>query len=694
MATTNVPGITFTAAGFVAPSGPAILAGVSEDINAAFGNALNFALNTPQGQLASSEAAIIANVYAVFVYYAQQFDPAYASGRFQDAIARIYGLERDPAEPTTLQVNCTGGGAGVGIPLPIGSLISDVSGNLYALTSTITLPAGGGTVEGTFACTEAGPVAVPSGTNPLSIYQAIPGWDSVALVSGIEGVATESRQAFEARREDSVAGNSFGAIGSIIGAVAKVSGVIDYYGYNNNTSGSVVIGGVSIAAYSIYICVGGGDPSAVGQAIFSKKGPGAPMTGGTIVTAYDSNPLYASPIPYPVAYQIPTPLQFVFSVTLVASGSIPSNATALVQNAIIAAFTQGIISPAAQFTGSVSGNVLTVSAVTFGTLAVGQVLSDTTGMLSNGTQITALISGAGGIGTYTVNTPQTVAAETMSATTSSSQVIPTLRARIGQIIYATTYIPAVTALGAWAQVAAIQIGTANSSAAVFVGTISGTTLTVGSVVSGSIAVGQALFDATGVIAPGTTVISGSGSSWIVSTSQTVGGTTFTGSATAIGLVVTAVTGSIAIGQTITGTGIPGGTTITGQLSGTPGGAGTYLTSVATTASSAAITASGGATFTGSASAIGIVASGVTGTIVDGQIVAGTGISGGTTILEQVSGAAGEAGTYVLSAVNTTSAASVTTSETITAALANQSLVSVQANQIPQISANNIAVGVT
>jgi hypothetical protein len=154
-----------------------------------------------------------------------------------------------------------------------------------------------------------------------------------------------------------------------------------------------------------------------------------------------------------------------------------------------------------------------------------------------------------------------------------------------------------------------------------------------------------------------------------------------------------VTGSIAIGSTITGTGVPGGTTITGQISGTPGGAGTYLTSVATTASSAAITTAG-ASFTGSATAIGLVASAVTGTLTDGQIVAGTGIPSGATILEQVSGTAGGAGTYVLSAANTASSASLTTSETITGATPGQSLVSVLANQIPQISANNIAVGVT
>ena len=61
---------------------------------------------------------------------------------------------------------------------------------------------------------------------------------------------------------------------------------------------------------------------------------------------------------------------------------------------------------------------------------------------------------------------------------------------------------------------------------VFVGAISGTTLTVSSVTSGNIAIGQVL-TGTGVTA-GTFIVSGSGLSWVVSASQTVSaGTTFT-----------------------------------------------------------------------------------------------------------------------------------------------------------------------
>jgi hypothetical protein len=55
------------------------------------------------------------------------------------------------------------------------------------------------------------------------------------------------------------------------------------------------------------------------------------------------------------------------------------------------------------------------------------------------------------------------------------------------------------------------------------------------------------------------------------------------------LSVTAVTGTIMVGATVAGTGVPAGVTIVSQASGTTGGNGTYITSAATTLSAVALT---------------------------------------------------------------------------------------------------------
>lgn len=579
---TSVPAIQFTSVGFVAPSGPSVLAGVQLDIDAAFGSSLNYGLTTPQGQLAQSWGATIVNANAVFVYFAQNIDPSYASGRFQDAIGRLYFLERKPAEPTALQIACNGA---QGVVIDIGVLVRDSVGNLYQCVQQGTIPVEG-TITLSFACTLPGPTAVPQ---TVTIVQALSQWDSATVVSGVLGKNVESRSAFEARRADSVAGNSFGPIGAIIGEVAKVPGVLDYFGYNNNTAGSVTVNGVNIAAYSIYIAAAGGAPADIAQAILLKKGAGAPMVGNTTVTAYDSNPLYPAPIAYTIKYQIPSPLQVLFKIIIANSPTVPSSAITQIQNALLAAFSGETLS--ADFQGAISGTTLTVSAINSGTLTVGQSLDDLTGSITAGTTITAFGTGEGGVGTYSVNLAQTVLSEPMTSAAPVLGVsIP--RARINSTLYAIQYVPAIAALGSWAAVASIQIGSANSPDAVVFGHIAGNLLTVVSVSSGAIVVGDALSDANNLIANATYVtVFGSGTGGIgtytINNPQTVGAT-FTGTGSGTNLTVTAVTGVIAIGDRLNGTGVPPGTNVLSQSSGTPGGAGVYVTNNATTSSGNAL----------------------------------------------------------------------------------------------------------
>ena len=99
---TNVPAVTFGTNGFQAPAEQDILTGVMADINAAFGGGLNQSLSSPQGQLATSIAAIIGSCNDAFVNLTNQMNPAFADGRFQDGIAEIYFLSavHDNADTT------------------------------------------------------------------------------------------------------------------------------------------------------------------------------------------------------------------------------------------------------------------------------------------------------------------------------------------------------------------------------------------------------------------------------------------------------------------------------------------------------------------------------------------------------------------------------------------------------------------
>lgn len=174
----------------------------------------------------------------------------------------------------------------------------------------------------------------------------------------------------------------------------------------------------------------------------------------------------------------------------------------------------------------------------------------------------------------------------------------------------------------------------------------------------------------GVLAKGATIYAGyadggiysaapagvSGTAEVGSTDTGSIGATFTASAGGVDteLVVTAVTGLISIGDEVSGVGIPSGTTILSQISGTAGGAGTYGLSAANTASAATVTSFG--------SVLKLTA--VTGLVSIGDSVAGgSGFPASAVITGQISGTTGGIGVYSLSAPATAyvaSASGVTT----------------------------------
>lgn len=134
--TTQVPAITFTSSGPQIPADADILAGVQADQNTAFGGGVNPDLSTPQGQLAQSMAAIISDKNTQILEVINGIDPATNSGRWQDAIARIYFLSRSAGKGTVVTATVSGA---VGTVLPAGSTAQDTSGYIYASTASVTI---------------------------------------------------------------------------------------------------------------------------------------------------------------------------------------------------------------------------------------------------------------------------------------------------------------------------------------------------------------------------------------------------------------------------------------------------------------------------------------------------------------------------------------------------------------------------
>lgn len=441
--TTSVPRPSFTDAGFVAPAEQDVLTGALADIDAAMGGGTNPALETPQGQLASSLTAIIADKNDQFVLLSQACDPALSSGRMQDGIGRIYFIDRNPALPTTVQALCSGT---TNVQIPTGALALALDGNIYSCVQ-------GGSIDITgfvtlsFACLVTGPIPCPA-TSLSTIYRTIVGWDSITNpTDGVLGNDEETRREFESRRQQSLAKNAVGSIPAVQGSVLSVPNILDAYTIDNPTGTPVTLDGVVLPPNSLYVCVAGGDPAAVATAVWKKKMPGCAMAGNTTQTVMDNNSLYSPPYPsYNITFQTAIPQSFVYIIRITNSSLVPSNSLTQIQGVILNAFAgidggprarigstvyasryySGVAqlgawaeivsikigstgSPKAVFAASISGTVMTVTALSAGVIGIGHTISGTG--IPNNVVIVSFGTGSGGTGTYNISLPQTIATE-------------------------------------------------------------------------------------------------------------------------------------------------------------------------------------------------------------------------------------------------------------------------------------------
>lgn len=334
--TSNVPAVQFTPTGLVVPTEAAILDGVLEDINQAFGGGLNKAVETPQGQLASSETAIIADKNAQFVQLVNNVDPATAYGQWQDAIARIYFITRIPAQATVVTCQCVGL---AGTLIPAGTSARDTSDNTYLSINATTIDATG-TVNVQFQNTTLG--AIPCPANTLTeITTPIVGWDTINnATDGAIGREVESRAEFEYRRKNSVAINGRGSVPAVYANLFNVDGVLDVYVIDNKEGITVNKGSTNypVVRNSLYAAVIGGADVDVARAIWLASDMGCNYNGNTTVVVTDESG-YNYPYPeYAIKFERPDPLPVLFEVQIVDDPNLPADIVTQIKNAIIARF--------------------------------------------------------------------------------------------------------------------------------------------------------------------------------------------------------------------------------------------------------------------------------------------------------------------------------------------------------------------
>lgn len=288
---------------------------------------LNTDPETPQGQLIDSQTAAIHQKDTELAFLANQFNPQTASGRWQDALAKIYFLSRKPAINSTAVCTLTGMN---GTTVTAGVLIrSSYDSTLWILNKDAVIGENG-TVTAVFTCQTEGAIQAGAGTL-TQIVTTTPGWDAVTNAQTAEvGQLAESQAAFENRRYQSVALNGRSTTAAVYARVADLKNVIATYVTDNKTNVNKSIDGYTLKPHSIYIAVIGGDNSDIAKAIYNSVSAGCDYNGNTTVNVTDENTNAVES----VTFMRPSQLPLYVKVTIQDDGNLPDGYESIIKEAV------------------------------------------------------------------------------------------------------------------------------------------------------------------------------------------------------------------------------------------------------------------------------------------------------------------------------------------------------------------------
>lgn len=300
--------------------------------------------------------------------------PVNAAGAALDSIVKLNGIRRKTPSYSTCQVTLTGAPGTV----VSNGVVQDLSGYRWRLPATVSIGPGG-TVTVTATCETIG--AINAAISDISqIVTPTSGWTSVTnAVEAIAGQPVESDSQLRGRQAISTELPSHSMFAGTVAAVANVSGVARYKGYENNTN---VEDDDGIPGHSIAMVVEGGDDEDIAFAIYANKSAGCGTHGTTTVPVLD--PYYAVTID--ISFFRPTYVDIFLSLT---------------------------ITPLAGYTSAIADDIKAALAEYLDTLEIGEDLTlsalyavamGVTDLKSPAFSITALTAGTQGIATASVTT--------------------------------------------------------------------------------------------------------------------------------------------------------------------------------------------------------------------------------------------------------------------------------------------------
>lgn len=268
-----------SATGITAPDFETIRSTLVSYFQEIYGSDSYLDADSKDGQMVSIYALAIhdANNSAIAVY--NSFSPATGVGNGLSSNVKINGIKRNKETNSTVDLLLTGS---VGLVITNGAA-RDADGVRWDLPASVIIGLDG-TATATAICSVPGAIVALANT-VKEIATPTRGWLNVNNPTGATpGKPVELDAELRVRQAVSVALPSRTVLDGILGAVAGISGVERYRGYENDTSVTDTNG---IPSHSISIVVDGGDATEIAQTIALKKGPGSGTYGTTTIPIKD-----------------------------------------------------------------------------------------------------------------------------------------------------------------------------------------------------------------------------------------------------------------------------------------------------------------------------------------------------------------------------------------------------------------------
>ena len=264
--------------GFKAESFTEILTRLSNGLKNIYGQDINLDQDSPDGQQLGIQANIISDFQDLALYIYNSMDPDLADGANFDKLLKLLARTRLPSSRSTVDIEMV---LNKTVSIPASYTIKDLNNQNWIIGTAQTLDAGTHLVS--FYSEDWGNITA----EPNTINEQVTILTEVVSInnpeSAISGRDEESIVQVRERRNKILEINASSTIGSIIGKILDLNGVIDAVPYENMTKIYDPVRDIQPNSY--WIVVKGGDIAQISEIIAKDKTGGTGLK-GQVETVY------------------------------------------------------------------------------------------------------------------------------------------------------------------------------------------------------------------------------------------------------------------------------------------------------------------------------------------------------------------------------------------------------------------------